>query len=62
MLVRHDLALQLGRRVMAGVAAEPILHRELDLGVRQHAFLAGALDLAGREGVSHDHRVFRHSS
>src|SRR5262245_30908441 len=41
MLVRHDLALQLGRRVMAGVAAEPILHRELDLAVRQHAFLAG---------------------
>src|SRR6516162_230086 len=26
----------IGRRVMAGLAAEPILHRELDLGVSRH--------------------------
>ena len=54
-LVGHDLALQLGRGEMAHVAAEPVLHGELDHGVRQHLLDAAAFDLAGGEGLVVDH-------
>jgi|SRR6266508_912759 hypothetical protein len=47
MLVGHDLSLQLGSCKMAHIAAETILHGELDHGVRQHLLDSAAFDLAG---------------
>ena len=55
MLVRHDLALQFGRRVVAVVAGGAILLGVIDKAVRQDALHAAARDLAGREGVVLDH-------
>ena len=54
-LVGHDLSLQLGGGEMAHVAAEPVLHGELDHGVRQHLLDAAAFDLAGGKGLVLDH-------
>ena len=54
MLVRHDLPLQLRGGVMAGVAAEPVLLREFDERVREHALNARALDLTRGESVARD--------
>ena len=51
-LVGHDLSLQLRRRVMAGVAAEPVLDRVVDEAVRQDTLDAAPLDLSGGEGVA----------
>src|SRR5262249_35696064 len=53
--VRNDLAVHLGRQIVAGIAAEAILDAELDPGLRQDAFAAAARDLAGGEGVARDH-------
>jgi hypothetical protein len=53
------LAQQLGRRVVAGVAAEPVLHGEFHAGIGQHLLDAGALDLAGGEGVADDCGILR---
>ena len=56
MLVGHDLALQLGSGEMAHVAAEAVLHGELDHGVWQDLLDAAAFDLAGRKCLFLDHR------
>ena len=56
-LVRHDLALQLGRRVVAVVAAEPVLHGVIDEAVGQDALHAVArLILPVVKAWSGDHR------
>jgi len=54
-LVWHDLALQLGGRLVARVATEAVLDLEFDEGVGKHLFDAGALDSPRCEGVPFDH-------
>src|SRR6266508_3919927 len=54
-LVGHDLSLQFGSREMAHVAAKPVLHGELDHGVRQYLLNSVAFDLTGGKGLFLDH-------
>src|SRR3954463_15629281 len=54
-LVGHDLALQLSRRVVAVIAACGLLRGIIHEAVRQNALHAIARDLAGGEGVALDH-------
>ena len=44
---------------MGGTTAESVLHVELDERVGQDLLNAGALDLAGSEGVTDDSGIFR---
>src|SRR5262245_21160565 len=54
MLVRHDLALELGRREVA-VRAAGALPAVVDETVGQHPLDTVAFDLAGRKGVARDY-------
>src|SRR5262245_38457905 len=55
-LVGDELALQLGRREVARIAADPVFHGVLDKGIGQYPLGAAALDPSRRKGMTQNHR------